>query len=126
VKLWGHGPRKDALVRDMIPTLEANGWVKSGRKWQRGEIVADPRTAYKSCFQPQEPEFLGKVIRWYYGINSPGPIIYNTNGNHVGLSYGAQPCMRLPDEFPADIDYAWYVANCEKMLKDVGYFNGSF
>jgi len=33
--------------------------------------------------------------------------------------------MTLPDEFPADIDYAWYVANCEKMLKEVGYFNGS-
>lgn len=130
VKLWGHGPRKDALVRDMIPTLEANGWIKAGRKWMKPidpgnpescTAVTDPRTAYKSCFQPQQPEFLGKVIRWYYGINSPGPIIYNTNGNHVSLSYGAQPCMTLPEEFPADIDYAWYMANCEKMLKDVGF-----
>lgn len=127
VKLWGHGPRKDMLVRDMIPTIQAAGWIKAGRKWAKGlgslgEIVTDATTAYKSCFQPQMPEYLGKVVRWYYGVNSPGPIIYNTNGNHVSLSYGAQPCMTLPDEFPGDIDYAWYVENCEKMLRDVGFY----
>ncbi len=121
VKLWGPGPRKEMLVRDMTGTLENQGWRKEGRKWTRDGMIADARSAYAACFDPQRPEYLGKVIRWYYGTNSPGSIVYNANGNTVSLSYGAQPCMTLPDEFPCDIDYEWYLQNCEKMLSDVGY-----
>lgn len=131
VKLWGEGPRKDRKVRDMDATLLANGWVKEGRKWTRGGVgpltdynqnMTNAREAYISCFRPQRPEYLGKVIRWFYSTNSPGPIIYNSNGNQVGLSYGAKPCMTLPDEFPDDIDYEWYLATTEGMLKDMGYY----
>ena len=123
VKLWGEGPRKNALVREMEPVLIAHGWTKQGRKWSQGPtLCTDPATAYKSCFAPQRPEFLGKVVRFYYGKNSPGPIIYNTNGNLVGNSYDAQPCQILPDELPSDIDYIWYVDTAEKMLRDVGYY----
>lgn len=131
VKLWGEGPRKDMKVRDMDATLLANGWVKEGRKWTRGGVgpltdynqnMTNAREAYISCFRPQRPEYLGKVIRWFYSTNSPGPIIYNSNGNQVGLSYGAKPCMTLPDEFPTDIDYEWYLATTEGMLKDMGYY----
>lgn len=122
VKLWGEGPRKDMKVRDMPATLQANGWSKEGRKWRKGDLLTDASSAYRTCFAPQRPELLGKVIRWYYSVNAPGPIIYNTNGNTVSLSYGACPCMVLPDEFPSDIDYGWYAATCEGMLKDLGYY----
>lgn len=122
VKLWGEGPRKEMKVADMTTVLLTNGWTKVGRKWTRDGIVTDARSAYCSCFAPQQPEYLGKVIRWYYGTRAPGTIIYNSNGNQVSLSYGAQPCMTLPDKFPSDVDYAWYIANCESMLKDVGYY----
>lgn len=122
VKMWGDGARKGALVRDMLDTLTANGWVKSGRKWARGDVECDPRTAYESCFEPQRPEYLGKVVRWYYGTNSPGPIVYASNGNTVSLSYGATPCMTLPDEFPDDIDYVWYINKAQNILKDIGYY----
>jgi hypothetical protein len=61
------------------------------------------------------------VIRWFYSREAPGPIIYNSNGNTVGMSYGAKPCMVLPDEFPNDVDYDWYIRKCEQILKDVGY-----
>lgn len=126
VKLWGTGPKKEMKVRDMDSILHANGWKKIGRKWSKFidgyEILTSASDAYKSCFQPQLPEYLGKVVRWYYGTNSPGSIVYNSNGNTVGLSYGAQPCMTLPDEFPSDIDYFWYLENCEKMLRDIGYY----
>lgn len=121
VKLWGTGPR-EIKVRNMAPTLEACGWSKNGRKWARAETLTDATFAYKSCFPPQRPEYIGKVVRWYYGKDSPGPIVYNTNGNTVSLSYGAQPCMILPDQLPSDIDYEWYVQNCEKILRDVGYY----
>ena len=120
VKLWGDGPLKGTRVVDMTSTLLASGWVKDGRKWARGGVVADAGTAYTSCFTPQRPEYLGKVIRFYYSTDAPGPIIYNTNGNTVSLSYGAKPCMTLPDEFPADIDYAWYLDNCQSILRDIG------
>lgn len=123
VKLWGEGPRKGAKVRDMAPLLQAHGWVKVGHKWQRdnGE-VATAGTAYASCFAPQRPEYLGKVIRWYYSTAAPGSIVYATNGNTVSLSYGAKPCMTLPEEWPADIDYAWYLENCESILRDINYY----
>jgi hypothetical protein len=120
VKLWGEGPQAK-LVRDMTVTLEVEGWVKVGRKWGREGIVASPGDAYRSCFSPQGPEYLGKVVRWYYGLNSPGPIVYNTSTNRVGDSYGAQPCMTLPDDFPSDIDYEWYIKRCLTILEDVDF-----
>ncbi len=122
VKMWGEGPLKDALVRDIVPILEANGWVKDGRKWTKGANTADARTAYVSCVAPQRPEYLGKVVRWYYGTQSPGAIVYASNGNTVSLSYGAKPCMTLPDALPTDIDYNWYIKKADDMLKDVGYY----
>ncbi len=122
VKMWGEGPLKTALVRDMVPILERNGWFKDGRKWRKGDMITDPTTAYKSCFAPQTPEYLGKVARWYYGTNSPGPIVYASNGNTVSLSYGAQPCMTLPDSLPTDINYDWYIKKADDILRDVGYY----
>jgi hypothetical protein len=121
VKLWGEGPLKGTKIRDMAATLTAAGWTKSGRKWERAGLLSDAATAYASCFTPQRPEYLGKVIRFYYSTAAPGSIIYNTNGNTVSLSYGAKPCMTLPDEFPADIDYAWYADNCHSILRDIGH-----
>lgn len=122
VKMWGEGPRKGARVMDMVGTLTANGWTKEGRKWRKGDSVTDAATAYQSCFAQQTPEYLGKVVRWYYSTQAPGPIVYASNGNTVSLSYGARPCMTLPDEFPDDIDYAWYVGKAEAMLKDIGFY----
>lgn len=123
VKMWGDGPRKGELVRDLAPLLTAHGWVKDGRKWARDGQTLAPHDAHTACFPPRRPEYLGKVVRWYYGTNAPGPIVYATNGNWVGGSYGAQPCMTLPDTLPADIDYAWYIAKARAILVDVGYSN---
>lgn len=122
IKMWGEGPRKGYRVMDMLDTLVANGWVKEGRKWRKGDLLTDPTAAYHSCFLPQTPEYLGKVVRWYYSTQAPGPIVYASNGNTVSLSYGAKPCMTLPDEFPTDIDYEWYLNTSETMLKDIGYY----
>lgn len=123
VKLWGEGPRKDARVRDMVPVLEVNGWLKAGRQWTKiGIGTMSAQDAYKLCFAPQRPEYLGKVVRWYYGTQSPGPIVYATNGNTVSLSYGSCPCMTLPSEFPADVDFDWYIKKAESILVDIGYF----
>jgi len=120
--MWGEGPRKGALVRDMLPTLIAQGWIKVGRKYERNGLVLSPGDAYRASFAPQTPEYLGKVARWYYSTQAPGPIVYASNGNTVSLSYGARPCMTLPDAFPTDIDYDWYIEKANAMLRDVGYY----
>lgn len=65
-------------------------------------------------------EYLGKVVRWYYGSND-NYIAYKKNGNKVAKSDGAIPCMDLPDMFPNDLNYAWYFAEANKMLGNLGY-----
>lgn len=126
VKLWGDGPRKGAKVADMIPTLERNGWERDGRKWRKDGVALNAGDAYRACFGEQTAEYLGKVVRWYYGTRSPGPIVYATNGNTVSLSYGAKPCMTLPDDFPDDVDYQWYIDKAHAILQDIGYKSLAF
>lgn len=120
VKMHGDTVRKDVKVRDMVPRLLEHGWVKDGRKWRKGDTVADTLTACRMTYPLQRPEYLGKVVRWYYGTDTPGPIQYATNGNLVGSSYGAAPCMLLPDAFPDNVDFAWYEQKAAGMLRDIG------
>ena len=64
--------------------------------------------------------FLGKAIRWYYGTDSGSEIIYASTGNKVAKSDGAIPMMELSETPPANVDYNWYVAEAEGMLRDLG------
>lgn len=122
IKMWGDGPSKDAKVADMIPILTNAGWIRNGRRWDHSYLGVGllAGEAYRLCFKPQRPEYLGKVIRWYYGVNSPGHIESAKTGNTVSMSYGAQPCMTLPDKFPDDVDYDWYIKKSFQMLLDIG------
>jgi len=65
-------------------------------------------------------EYVGKVIRWYYGLHEIDAIYYSNNGNKVPKSDGAVPCMTLPDSMPTDIDYNWYITEAYKILKEIG------
>lgn len=66
-------------------------------------------------------EYLGKTIRWYYAQDLEGYMVYAKSGKKVPRSDGAKPCMDLPRDFPIDVDFEWYIAETEKMLKQVGY-----
>jgi hypothetical protein len=77
--------------------------------------------AVKLYEQGQPGTFLGKAIRWYYGKDIPGEIVYAKSGNKVPKSDGAQPLMDLPDVFPSDVDYEWYERETLKILKKVDY-----
>ena len=68
-----------------------------------------------------DTEYLGKSIRWYYAAGVSGELVYALSGNKVPRSDGAKPCMDLPDEFPNDIDYDWYIKESEKILVEIGY-----
>jgi len=66
-------------------------------------------------------EFLGKAVRWYYSTKAKGNCItYKTNGNKVAGSDGAMPCMDMPQNFPKDVDFDWYVRKSFEMLKELG------
>lgn len=65
--------------------------------------------------------FLGKVVRWYISSNDTSEIVYAKTGNKVAKSDNAQPVMLLPDKMPDDINYDWYIQECEKILAAVGY-----
>lgn len=64
-------------------------------------------------------QYLGKAIRWYWSNNTPGDIIYASNGNKVPKSENSQPCMELPEEFPDDVDYSRYEIEALTILKDI-------
>jgi hypothetical protein len=70
---------------------------------------------------------LGKVVRWYIRKDDYGAIYYkkpNAAGstNKVAETDGAMPLMELPEKFPDDIDYSWYIRRAHSILKDVGYY----
>ncbi len=68
----------------------------------------------------KDGEYIGKAIRWYYGSEELDAIYYSTNGNKVPKSEGGVPLMDLPDEFPDDVDYNWYINESYRILKDIG------
>lgn len=62
---------------------------------------------------------LGKSIRWYYSKNSKSGIYYST-GNQVPKSISAVPVMDLPEEFPNDINYEWYLKEAKELMNFLG------
>ncbi len=67
------------------------------------------------------PDYLGKVVRWYYSNEDLPEIIYANNGNLVATSTGGKPMMQMVDTFPEDIDYDLYIKKAEKLLVSLGY-----
>ncbi len=65
---------------------------------------------------------IGKTIRFYNSTEVPKDeaILYALNGNRVGTTAGCKPLMDLPDEFPSDIDYSYYIDEADKLLKSTG------
>lgn len=77
--------------------------------------------ACNSLTNPERVDFLGKAIRWYYGEGVTGNIVYALKGSKVPRSDGAKPLMDLPEQFPDDVDFAWYEREANKILKEIGY-----
>lgn len=113
-----------AKVAEKEACLGRAGWTKQPDKsWVNEDftIVTERDVAYKLCTEIRDPVYLGKAVRWYYGVGETRDIRYKTNRNAVPRSKGAVPTMDLPDEFPTDIDYLWYIREAFSILKDVGH-----
>lgn len=71
-------------------------------------------------------EYLGKVVRYYWAVD--GTEILKAKPTVTGAfakvpkTEGARECMRLPDDFPDDIDYARYEREADLILRDLGFY----
>ena len=93
--------------------------------WSHLEGDVDVETGYRIHCGDDTTRYLGKVVRFYIGTTSIGPLFYkekNKSGgrNKVPNSDGAVPVMNLPDELPADIDYGFYIREANAILADIG------
>jgi len=71
----------------------------------------------------KDGEYIGKMARWYHAEGERGFISRIGSGARVAGTTGAKPCMILPDEFPDDIDYRWYIREAYARLDDIGLGN---
>jgi len=70
----------------------------------------------------KDGEYLGKVVRWYYAEGDFTAIHYVGSGNKVPTSEGGSPLMDLPDYFPNDVNFGWYIAKTTEILTEIGCF----
>lgn len=105
----------DAVVRFLVDGTPVEKTIKECRDFRRFVAVKNVRGGGE-----KNGRYLGKVVRWYYPKNEAGYIAYVSSGNKVGKTDGARPVMDLPDEFPNDIDYQWYINEAVEMLYDCG------
>lgn len=66
---------------------------------------------------------IGKVVRWYYAKNTSGTINYILSGNKVPRSEEAKPLMDLPETFPDDVNFDWYIKETVSILQDIGFYD---
>lgn len=105
----------DAVIAYLTQETDIGTYIKSCRDIRKFLTVRTVNGgAHKDGYT------LGKAIRWYYAKGETGAITYKTNGNLVARSEGAKPLMDLPDEFPNDVDFEWYIKECQELLMDLG------
>lgn len=78
----------------------------------------------RQCKAPgahKDGEYLGKVIRWYYSTEVVGTINTVAANNKIPDSDGAMPVMDMPEEWPKDVDYRWYINRTIEILYEINY-----
>ena len=91
---------------------------------QLGEWAMLPDKELRAAYERElttvaPPEFLGKVVRWYYARDSRSCIVTDV-GNLVAKTEGCSPMMQLTPEVPDDLDYEWYIREAAHLLRDAG------
>lgn len=105
----------DAVVRFLVEGTPVEKTIRECKDFRRFVAVKNVRGGGE-----KNGKYLGKVVRWYYPKNEAGHIAYVSSGNKVGKTDGARPVMDLPDDFPTDINYEWYIKEATDMLYDCG------
>lgn len=120
----GKSPGKDicndaviAFLRDGTPIAHT---IMACKDIKRFLTVKNANNPAGGAVEERTGVWLGKALRWYYGVGVTTGLRYVANNNLVAGSTGAIPLMDLPDTFPADVDYQLYVNESFSMLKDLG------
>lgn len=120
----GKSPGKDicndaviAFLRDGTPIAQT---VMSCQDIKRFLTVKNANNPAGGAVEERTGVWLGKALRWYYGVGVTTGLRYAANGNLVAGSTGAIPLMELPDTFPTDVDYQLYINESFSMLRDLG------
>ena len=117
--------KRDVLLANGFIQIVQGPLAKAKFDWIPDGCGYDVETAYRLHCGEDRFDYIGKVVRWYYARGVKGPLHYKTtnskgNRNAVPNSEGAKPLMELPDEFPTDVDYDWYLTEANRILKDIG------
>lgn len=109
----------DAIVELLTKGTSLWKTVKGCRDIRKFVTV---RTVKGGAYETTHGEYLGKAVRFYYSTSSTGAIHYKSNDNLVPRSEGALALMEIPEEFPDDVNYHWYIDECYSILRDIGYY----
>ncbi len=110
----------DAVLSYLVGGVSVEKTIKNCRDFKRFISVRNVKGGGE-----KNGKYLGKVVRWYYAKNEAGYIAYVLSGNKVAKTDGAKPAMDLPEAFPEDIDYNWYIKEALEMLEDCGAIKSS-
>lgn len=113
-----HDPTCDICSKAVIAYITEGTPIESTIR-ACGDITQFLRVRMADGGGTKDGQYLGKLVRWYYAEGERGAIL-TAKGARVATSMGARPCMDLPDEFPDDVDYAWYVREAYARMDDVG------
>jgi hypothetical protein len=106
----------ERFIRDGTPMMTT---ITDSREIAKFLSIRTVKGGAVKLWEDGRSEYLGKVVRWYYGEDK-GPFVYANSGKRVPKSIGAIPAMDLPAKFPENVDYDWYIAESEKLLKCLG------
>lgn len=105
----------DAVVKFLVDGTPIEETIGACRDFKRFVSVKNVKGGGE-----KNGKYLGKVVRWYYPKNEAGYIAYVGSGNKVGKTDGARPVMDMPESFPDDINFDWYIKEAQDMLYDCG------
>lgn len=120
--IWVQGtlPETKPTQKEMKRVVTLHGWKVFNDVWIKEGMSLWLTEAYASCFEVTGKTYLGKAIRWYYARGIDSVMQYKLGGNKVPRSDGAKPLMELPDAFPSDVDFGWYINEAYSMLENTG------
>lgn len=110
------------ILSDAVQAFLSNGTPINETIWNCKDIrrFLSVRQVKGGCHK--DNVYLGKAVRWYYAEGETGCILTVGSNGKVPKSDGAKPIMDLPESFPNDISYDWYINEANEMLFDLGYY----
>lgn len=107
----------DAVLQFIVNGVSVEHTIKSCKDIRRFVSIKNVKGGGQ-----KDGVYLGKVVRWYYAVGERGYIACVQSGNKVANTDNAKPLMDLPQEFPSDVDFDWYIEKAVELLFDCGYY----